>query len=143
MASCVSALSSIVANGHQVLPTFPPPPRFIPYGGFSPGNVVRHILLKGSGAAAIFFIDSGQATVSSKGVHLATLGTGDYFGEIALIDGGPSSAMVTAATDLVCYGLTFWEFRPLIERNGALRWKLLQALAKRLRAAAPRASQIN
>jgi hypothetical protein len=36
MASCVSALSSIVANGHQVLPSFPPPPLFIPYGGFSP-----------------------------------------------------------------------------------------------------------
>ena len=35
MASCVSALSSIVANGHQVLPTFPPPPLIIPYGGFS------------------------------------------------------------------------------------------------------------
>jgi hypothetical protein len=35
MASSVSVLSSIVPNGHQVLPTFPPPPRFIPYGGFS------------------------------------------------------------------------------------------------------------
>jgi CRP-like cAMP-binding protein len=44
---------------------------------------------------------------------------------------------VTAATDLVCYGLTFWELRPLIERNGAIGWKLLQALAKRLRAANP------
>jgi hypothetical protein len=39
--------------------------------------------------------------------------------------------------DLVCYGLTFWEFRPLIERNGAIGWKLLQALAKRLRATDP------
>jgi len=36
MASCISALSSIVANGHQVLLSFPPPPLFIPYGGFSP-----------------------------------------------------------------------------------------------------------
>ena len=36
MASAVSALSSIVANGHQIVPTVPPPPRFIPYGGFSP-----------------------------------------------------------------------------------------------------------
>ena len=36
MASDVSALSGIVANGHQVVPTFPPPPRFIPYGEFSP-----------------------------------------------------------------------------------------------------------
>ena len=59
------------------------------------------------------------------------------FGEIALIDGGPRSATVTSATDLVCYGLTFWEFRPLIERNGAIGWKLLQALAERLRAADP------
>ena len=49
--------------------------------------------------------------------------------------GGPRSATVTAATDLVCYGLTFWEFRPLIERNGTIGWKILQALAKRLRAA--------
>jgi len=46
------------------------------------------------------------------------------------------SATVTAATDLVCYGLTFWEFRPLVEGNGTIGWKLLQALAKRLRAAA-------
>ena len=93
------------------------------------------VIMEGSGGAAFFLIESGEAAVSSKGVHLATLGAGDHFGEIALIDGGPRSATVTAATDLVCYGLTFWEFRPLVERNGALAWKLLQALAKRLRAA--------
>jgi pyruvate,water dikinase len=102
---------------------------------FSKGETV---IMEGSGGAAFFLIDSGEATVSSKGVQLATLGPGDYFGEIALIDGGPRSATVTAATDLVCYGLTFWEFRPLVERNSAIAWKLLQALAKRLRAAEPK-----
>lgn len=95
------------------------------------------VILEGSGGAAFFLIDSGQATVSIKGVEVATLGPADYFGEVALIDGGPRSATVTAATDLVCYGLTFWEFRPLVERNGAIGWKLLQALAKRLRAVGP------
>jgi pyruvate,water dikinase len=95
------------------------------------------VIMEGSGGAAFFLIDSGEATVTIKGVYLSTLGPGDCFGEIALIDGGPRSATVTAATDLVCYGLTFWEFRPLVERNGALAWKLLLALAKRLRAADP------
>jgi pyruvate,water dikinase len=91
------------------------------------------VIVEGTGGAAFFIIVSGEATVSSKGVHLATLGPGQYFGEVALIDGGPRSATVTAATDLVCYGLTFWEFRPLVERNGTIGWRLLQALAKQLR----------
>jgi pyruvate,water dikinase len=93
------------------------------------------VIREGSGAAAFFIIDSGEAAVSSKGVPLNALGPGDHFGEIALIDGGPRSATVVATTELVCYGLTFWEFRPLVERNGAIAWKLLQALAKRLRVA--------
>lgn len=95
------------------------------------------VIVEGSGGAAFFLIDTGEAEVTSKGVHLATLGPGDYFGEIALIDGGTRTATVTAATDLFCYGLTFWEFRPLVERNGTIGWKLLQVLAKRLRAATP------
>ena len=93
------------------------------------------VIMEGTGGAAFFIIDSGEVTVSIKGAEVARLGPGDHFGEIALIDGGPRSATVTATTDLVCHGLTFWEFRPLVERNGAIAWKLLQALAKRLRAA--------
>lgn len=93
------------------------------------------VIVEGSGGAAVYLIASGDATVSHGGTRIATLGPGDHFGEIALIDGGTRSATVTAATDLVCYGLTFWEFRPLVERNGTIAWKLLQALARRLRAA--------
>ncbi|MGH8802605.1 MAG: cyclic nucleotide-binding domain-containing protein, partial [Casimicrobiaceae bacterium] len=92
------------------------------------------VIVEGSGGAAFFVIDSGEAKVSKKGIEVATLGPGDYFGEIALIDGGPRSATVTAVTDLVCYGLTYWEFRPLVDANGSIGWKLAQALAKRLRA---------
>jgi hypothetical protein len=95
------------------------------------------IIVEGTGGAAFFLIESGEATVSSKGAQLAALGPGDYFGELALIDGGPRSATVTAATDMVCYGITFWEFRPLVEKNGTIAWILLEALAKRLRAVGP------
>lgn len=95
------------------------------------------VIMEGSGGAAFFVIESGEVSVSVKGTPRATLGPGAHFGELALIDGGPRSATVVAETDLLCYALTFWEFRPLVEGNGAIGWKLLQALAKRLREAEP------
>ena len=99
---------------------------------FSQGETV---IMEGSGGAAFFQIESGEATVSLHGVEESILRQGDCFGEIALIDGGPRLRTITASSDLVCYGLTFWEFRPLVEANGAIGWKLLEALAKMLRAA--------
>ena len=80
-------------------------------------------------------IESGEATVSIGGRLRATLAAGDYFGEIALIDEGARSATITATSDLVCHGLTYWEFRPLVQHNATIAWNLLQTLAKRLRTA--------
>ncbi len=89
---------------------------------------------EGSAGAAFFIIRSGEAGVSVGGQPRPGLGPGDYFGEIALIDGGERAATVTAITDLVCLGLNYWDFRPLVQGNAAIAWGLLQSLAKRLRA---------
>ena len=99
---------------------------------FSAGETV---VREGTGGAAFFVIDAGEATVIVGGEQRATLGPGDYFGEIVLIDEGSRLATVTAASDLVCQGITLWDFRPLVEHNGALVWKLLQATVKKLREA--------
>lgn len=99
---------------------------------FSQGQTV---IREGSGGAAFFVIESGEATVLVGGDERARLGPGDWFGEIALIDEGPRSATVVATTDLVCQGVTIWDFRPLVEGNGVLGWKLLRAMVKKLRAA--------
>jgi phosphoenolpyruvate synthase/pyruvate phosphate dikinase len=99
---------------------------------FSAGET---IIKEGVGAAAFFVIESGEATVSIRGKQIRTMGRGDYFGEIALIDQGTRSASVTASAELVCHGLTFWEFRPLVQTNATIAWNLLQTLAKRLRSA--------
>jgi Pyruvate phosphate dikinase, AMP/ATP-binding domain/Cyclic nucleotide-binding domain len=93
------------------------------------------ITKEGVGAAAFYVIESGEATVSIRGKPIRTLGRGDYFGEIALIDEGTRSATVTASADIVCHGLTYWEFRPLVQANATIAWNLLQTLAKRLRTA--------
>jgi pyruvate,water dikinase len=92
------------------------------------------VIREGSGGAAFFLIDSGEASVSIRGAERGTLKEGDYFGEIALIDEGERLATITATSDLVCHGLTFWEFRPLVLANGAIGWKLLQSMTKMLRA---------
>ena len=99
---------------------------------FAPGETVTR---EGAGGAAFFVIQSGEATVSVAGRERATLGKDDYFGEMALIDGGARSATIIASTELVCYGLTYWEFRPLVQQNATIAWNLLQTLAQRLRTA--------
>ena len=98
------------------------------------------VVSEDSGAAGFFVIEDGTAKVSVHGQERGTLGPGDYFGEIALIDEGQRTATVTATTDLVCHGLTYWEFRPLVQENGAIGWKILQSMAKMLRDAQQGAS---
>ena len=97
---------------------------------FSKGETV---VQEGSGGAAFFVIESGEATVFIGGKERTTLKPGDFFGEIALIYEGTRMATITASSDIVCYGLTFWDFRPLVEANGVIGWKLLQAMAKMYR----------
>jgi CRP/FNR family cyclic AMP-dependent transcriptional regulator len=99
---------------------------------FTEGSAVTR---EGATGTGFFVIVEGNATVSVGGEPKGTLGPGDYFGEIALIDEGTRSATITAATDLRCYGLTPWEFRPFVEEHPQVAWSLLQTLARRVRAA--------
>jgi CRP/FNR family cyclic AMP-dependent transcriptional regulator len=102
---------------------------------FAAGETVAR---EGSGGAAFYLIESGTAAVSVGGQERPGLGPGDYFGEIALIDEGARSATITASEELACYGLTYWDFRPLVMESAAICWKLLQFMVGRLRAAEAR-----
>jgi len=93
------------------------------------------IAVEGQSGIGFFIIAEGTATVSQGGEDRATLGPGDHFGEIALIDDGVRTASVTADSQLKAYGLTSWEFRPLVESNATIAWKLLKTMATRLREA--------
>src|SRR5579884_3011931 len=97
---------------------------------FSEGN---ELTAEGAGGAGFFVIESGKAKVTVDGAERRTLGPHDSFGEIALIDGGTRTATITATSDGVAYGLTKWQFKPLVEEHGEIAWPLLEQLASRLR----------
>ena len=97
---------------------------------FSAGD---ELVVEGSGGVGFFVIESGEARVSVEGEPRRELGPGDYFGEVALIDGGSRTATVTATTDGKIYGMTSWQFRPLVEDNASIAWPLLEAMARRTR----------
>jgi CRP/FNR family transcriptional regulator, cyclic AMP receptor protein len=90
----------------------------------------QEIAREGESGVGFFVIEDGNAKVSVHGDERRRLGPGDYFGEIALIAQGARTATVTAESDLTAYGMTFWDFRPLVEGNSSIAWKLLQAFAK-------------
>jgi len=93
----------------------------------------QELTAEGTGGAGFFVIESGTGRVTVDGKDRGTLGPGDYFGEIALIDGGLRTATITAMSDGKSYGLTPWQFRPLVEENASIAWPLLEAMAKRTR----------
>ena len=94
---------------------------------FSAGETVT---AEGSTGVGFFLIESGSAKVTIGGEDRRQLGPGDYFGEVALLNESARTATITAESDLRCYGLTSWEFRPLVETHGSIAWKLLQAMSK-------------
>jgi CRP-like cAMP-binding protein len=88
------------------------------------------VTTEGAGGVGFFVIEGGEARVSVGGEERRRLGPGDYFGEVALLTDSPRTATIVADSDLHCYGMTSWDFKPLVETHGSIAWKLLQAMAK-------------
>ena len=88
------------------------------------------VTTEGQGGVGFFVIEDGEAVVTVGGDERRRLGPGDYFGEVALLNQSVRTATIRAETELRCYGLTSWEFRPLVETNGSIAWKLLQVMSK-------------
>ena len=82
-----------------------------------------------------FIVVEGEATVSIDGDHVATVGSGGFFGELALLDGGQRVATVTASTEMELYVLNNGEFYALLNDVPTVSRRMLEALGARLREA--------
>lgn len=99
---------------------------------YEPGEDV--IIQEGKGGR-FFLVLEGEAVIKFGGRNRRSLGQGDYFGEMSLIDGEPRSATVTAQTPLRTFTLASFAFRPLMIKHPSIAQKLLVALSRRVRVA--------
>ena len=98
-----------------------------------------HLVREGEEGDALFVILEGEAVVQTDGRELARVGAGDYFGELAILDGEPRAADVVASTDVTIAVLGIRMFRTLVRELPDLAEQLLAGLAGELRTARARA----
>lgn len=93
----------------------------------------RVLFKQGDIAQELFIVVSGQVSVERDGTVIATSGPGEFFGEIALVAGGPRTATVTCATDCRLLVLARREFHSLMDEFPTLKMRVLETLARRVR----------
>ncbi|MGL6278962.1 MAG: cyclic nucleotide-binding domain-containing protein [Gaiella sp.] len=89
------------------------------------------LIREGATADAFYVIVDGVAEVSRAGAHVASLGPGDHFGEIGLLERIPRTATVTAATSLELVVLARREFRSLISAIGLVGRRVQETAEER------------
>ena len=96
---------------------------------------------KAKAASGFFVVADGTARVEVSGQRRGTIGPGASFGEVALLDeGGRRTASVVAESPLRVFGITAWQFTPLLEQHPSIAIKIAKILARRLREAEERAA---
>jgi CRP/FNR family cyclic AMP-dependent transcriptional regulator len=92
----------------------------------------KEMTRQGSRGREFFVLLEGTANVTKNGRRINTLGSGDFFGEIALVSDTPRTATVTATSPVRALVVTDRSFRRLLEDSPSIQSKVLTALAERL-----------
>ena len=91
------------------------------------------IVKEGDQGAGFFLITSGKVEVLKGGSRLNTLGAGEFFGEMALLDNQPRVATVRALEDTACLAMSRWDFVAELRANPDIAIEMLEAVSARLR----------
>jgi CRP/FNR family cyclic AMP-dependent transcriptional regulator len=87
---------------------------------------------EGDTGREFFVIVDGEIEVTTNGRRVAERGSGDFVGEIALLEDTTRTATVTAKTPLRVFVLTREDFRKLVRESPKVERKVMQALARRV-----------
>jgi CRP/FNR family cyclic AMP-dependent transcriptional regulator len=94
----------------------------------------RNLTTQGRAGDSFYILLDGEADVEVDGKPRTTLKTGDFFGEISMLDRGLASATVTTRTDARMLVMSHAQFRDAIKASDGLLVKVLAAMGERLRA---------
>jgi CRP-like cAMP-binding protein len=97
---------------------------------FEPGHVIAR---QGDVGTGFFIVATGRVDVIRDGETIASLGPGQFFGELSVLDGMPRTAQVVAAEPTTCLALATWEFEAVVREHPAVALAVMRGLAKRLR----------
>lgn len=93
----------------------------------------REICHEGDEGVGLHVVVEGETKVQIRGRTKRRLGPGAFFGEIALLDGGPRSATVIAETEVTTLALPVWAFKSTLKAHPSLAFKMLEEVCRRLR----------
>ncbi len=102
---------------------------------YEPGAV---IVKQGDPGVGFFLIADGNVEVTRDGQRIREMGSGEFFGEMALMEERVRTATVTAKTTTRCLQLVRWDFRALLKQNPDLAVKMLEVVVRRMREHPPR-----
>jgi CRP/FNR family cyclic AMP-dependent transcriptional regulator len=97
----------------------------------------RQIVKQGHVGVGLYIILDGETKVVVGDRTRRRLGPGAFFGEISLLDRGPRSATVVAETPVRALSLSAWNFRAALKEHPSLAVKMLEEMARRVRATGP------
>ncbi|MFY9585928.1 MAG: cyclic nucleotide-binding domain-containing protein [Actinomycetota bacterium] len=93
----------------------------------------KTIVTEGEDGVGFHLILEGKAKVIADGRKRSTMGPGEWFGELSLIDRGPRTATVTTETPVRTFSLLSWEFLPLLDKNTKIARKIMIEMCRRIR----------
>ena len=96
------------------------------------------IVTQGDKDRRLYLIADGEAKISVDGKSVGKVGSGDYFGEIAVLDGGERAATVIATTSMTVLSISYFNLRPLLKEQPELGIKLLVGMCAMVRGNATR-----
>jgi CRP-like cAMP-binding protein len=91
------------------------------------------IVREGDGGDEMFIILQGKVTIEVGDITVGEMGSGDFFGEMSLIDNAPRSATVTAAELTLLFAINDKNFERIISWEPVIAIRIMKSLSKRVR----------